>query len=258
MLELLEFFIMTPVGVVILAVVAYNIWKKFELKKHRKIYSVVMAGTTSIDEIAVIAQMEYNDVEKRLGKLIDLSNSTKVKERSQWSAFAGARIDFQGRKIVLAESAGSTTHTVTQSKHIVVCGGCGADHLITEGTVANCEYCGAHISKQEPQTLVSAPQIQQSSGPMTYMQQPLNINVTVNTPAQDSGPQTSGKRRSIALILCVLFGLLGGHLFYVGRAGKGVLYVFTFGLFFIGVVVDFFQILAGSFKDSFGTTLREW
>ncbi len=39
-----------------------------------------------------------------------------------------------------------------------------------------------------------------------------------------------------------IFGFLGAHRFYYGRPISGSLYFFTFGLFFIGWIVDLFLI----------------
>lgn len=65
------------------------------------------------------------------------------------------------------------------------------------------------------------------------------------------------KRKKTALILCIFFGYLGLHHFYVGRIGKGILYLFTFGLCGIGWIVDIFKILMGTFRDNVGAPLRE-
>lgn len=48
----------------------------------------------------------------------------------------------------------------------------------------------------------------------------------------------------VALLLCIFLGFLGGHKFYEGKAGMGVLYIFTGGLFFVGVIIDLIAILA--------------
>ena len=68
---------------------------------------------------------------------------------------------------------------------------------------------------------------------------------------------TSDKKRKTALLLCIFLGCLGFHLFYVGRIGKGLLYMCTFGLFGIGILIDFFSILFGSFRDNVNAPLRE-
>ena len=51
------------------------------------------------------------------------------------------------------------------------------------------------------------------------------------------------RNKWVALILCILLGYFVGHKFYEGKAGMGILYIFTFGLFGIGVIVDFITIL---------------
>ena len=40
------------------------------------------------------------------------------------------------------------------------------------------------------------------------------------------------KKRTTAIILCLLLGVFGAHRFYVGEMGKGILYIITFGGFF--------------------------
>lgn len=46
------------------------------------------------------------------------------------------------------------------------------------------------------------------------------------------------KNKWVALLLCVFLGWTGAHKYYEGKIGIGVLYTFTFGLFFIGWMVD--------------------
>lgn len=68
--------------------------------------------------------------------------------------------------------------------------------------------------------------------------------------------QTSDKKKWTAFFLCLLGGVFGLHQFYVGRYGRGFLYIFTFGLFFIGSTCDLWKILIGKFRDNVGTPLR--
>lgn len=77
--------------------------------------------------------------------------------------------------------------------------------------------------------------------------------------AQQSYPfdySQSNKDRVTALILCLFLGIFGAHHFYAGRSGKGVLYIFTAGLFGIGWLVDIIIISVGRFKDAQGRYIK--
>lgn len=70
---------------------------------------------------------------------------------------------------------------------------------------------------------------------------------------------TSDKKKGTAMLLCCLgfLGIGGIHYFYVGRIGKGILYLCTGGLFVIGTIMDLIKISTGSFTDNVGAPLRE-
>ncbi|MPM80234.1 hypothetical protein SDC9_127281 [bioreactor metagenome] len=51
------------------------------------------------------------------------------------------------------------------------------------------------------------------------------------------------KDKGIALVLCLLFGVLGAHKFYEGKIGMGILYLLTGGLLGIGWLIDLFVLL---------------
>ena len=68
--------------------------------------------------------------------------------------------------------------------------------------------------------------------------------------------QTSDKKKWVAFFLCLFGGCFGLHYFYVGRYGKGILYVFTIGLFMIGWWHDLGKIMSGKFCDNVGVPLR--
>jgi hypothetical protein len=64
-----------------------------------------------------------------------------------------------------------------------------------------------------------------------------------NLHPQNSTKNTSSKSKWIAFFLCLFLGVLGAHKFYEGRVWWGVLYLFTYGLCFIGIIVDLIAIL---------------
>ena len=90
---------------------------------------------------------------------------------------------------------------------------------------------------------------------ITNSNESANTNTNTNTNTGNMLPPR--KKKMVALILCLLglFGLAGFHRMYVGKAGSGVLYLFTFGICVIGTIVDLISILSGGFRDSYGQPL---
>lgn len=58
------------------------------------------------------------------------------------------------------------------------------------------------------------------------------------------------------ILLCLLFGVLGAHRFYVGKIGTGVIQLLTLGGFGIWAFVDLIMIIVGKFKDKEGYVIR--
>ncbi len=67
--------------------------------------------------------------------------------------------------------------------------------------------------------------------------------------------QTSPKSFVITLFLCMLFGFLGAHRFYVGRKKSACFQLFTFGGLIIWGAIDFTMIIFKRFKDADGLTI---
>lgn len=68
--------------------------------------------------------------------------------------------------------------------------------------------------------------------------------------------ENSEKSFVATLILCILLGGLGVHRFYVGKIGTGIIWLLTFGLLGIGVLVDLIIIAVGNFKDKQGKPIK--
>jgi len=75
----------------------------------------------------------------------------------------------------------------------------------------------------------------------------MNYSYTVNA---------SDKSKKTTLLLCIFLGFLGVHYFYVGKPGRGFLFMFTFGLMGFGWIIDIFTILNGTFKDGNGAPVK--
>lgn len=51
------------------------------------------------------------------------------------------------------------------------------------------------------------------------------------------------KNKWVSLFLCIFFGWIGAHKYYEGKIVWGVVYTFTFGLLFMGWIVDIVKLL---------------
>lgn len=128
------------------------------------------------------------------------------------------------------------------------CPYCGANQ---PPEAVKCEYCGMYQDyRSKPQEAPqSAPQVVYEVH--NHYEQP-----TRSEPASQPQQVELSRNRWIALLLCLFVGPAGGHRFYVGKIGTGIMYLFTGGLFGIGSIVDFFSILLGTFRDKEGNKLR--
>ncbi len=68
----------------------------------------------------------------------------------------------------------------------------------------------------------------------------------------------SEKSRLYALLINIFFGWAGGHRYYVGKIGTGVLMLITAGGFGMWWFVDLIMISIGAFKDKDNKVLTSW
>lgn len=79
---------------------------------------------------------------------------------------------------------------------------------------------------------------------------------TGKSPKYDIHP--SRRSRLIALILVILTGVIGGHRYYVGKIGTGILFTLTGGFAGFGTLYDLIMICIGRFTDCHGYPLKTW
>ncbi len=104
-----------------------------------------------------------------------------------------------------------------------------------------CKYCGAKI----PADAVICTACGRQVGVLKQEQPQVVINNSNNNQNINANGYVGGRPKSkwVAFFLCLLLGWLGAHKFYEGKIGMGILYLFTMGLFGIGIIVDLIIIL---------------
>jgi TM2 domain-containing membrane protein YozV len=70
--------------------------------------------------------------------------------------------------------------------------------------------------------------------------------------------EVSIKKRSVALVLCMLFGWLGLHRFYVDKHVTALIMMLSLGGFGLWYFIDLIWVIAGTFEDKEGKVLHDW
>ena len=91
--------------------------------------------------------------------------------------------------------------------------------------------------------------------PIPQYQQPVINVVNTNTNVNKNFGGYIHKSKWVAFFLCLFLGYFGAHRFYVGKIGTGIIWLFTFGFFGIGWILDLIFILFGGFRDKAGQPL---
>ena len=109
------------------------------------------------------------------------------------------------------------------------CKNCCATEFIELDDAYVCAYCNSRFHKTVPQVVTE----------IRYREVPApRPEATVA-----EIPAGRPKNKWGAFFLCLFLGVYGGHKFYEGRIGMGILYLFTGGLFCIGWLVDCVRLL---------------
>lgn len=103
-----------------------------------------------------------------------------------------------------------------------------------------CEFCGNKVAVDA----VICPKCGKQLEELKTEENKSNPQVIINNSNTINGNiEKKQCDKWVALLLCIFLGFLGGHKFYEGKGGMGVLYIFTGGLFCIGIIIDLISIL---------------
>ncbi len=97
-----------------------------------------------------------------------------------------------------------------------------------------CRHCGCKLND----TSVAA----KSANTQTVINnQPQGYTAASNGDVSDDAMgflSSHKKNKWVAIILCLLLGVIGAHKFYEGKIGMGLLYLFTLGIGGLGIIID--------------------
>ena len=107
-----------------------------------------------------------------------------------------------------------------------------------------CKFCGEEVHVDAVMCPKCGRQIEELKTEQNNANPQIIINNSNNNNNQVNA-QIGAKKcdKWIALLLCIFLGWLGGHKFYEGKIGLGILYLFTCGLLGIGIIIDIIVIL---------------
>ena len=106
-----------------------------------------------------------------------------------------------------------------------------------------CKRCGTSILEEAvicPNCGCQVEEIKRAEQPSIVIN---NANNNTNTNVNPAMFGVRIRNKWIAFFLCLFFGYFGAHKFYEGKAGTGLLYLFTVGLFGIGWIIDCINLL---------------
>jgi hypothetical protein len=132
------------------------------------------------------------------------------------------------------------------------CPQCGAnlnfDCGSNDGTSVNCYYCATPFLIKRPKSQM--------------VEVDSNIaNPLGNTAVNSSTAVGRMKSKQTAIVLCLIFGWFGAHKFYEEKIGWGLFYLFTFGGFWVGWIIDLFVLATKPetyyVKSKLGTLMKQ-
>lgn len=136
--------------------------------------------------------------------------------------------------VVLQDGATFCTSCGKSQNQTKFCQHCGAT---IDADCVVCPRCGKQVAPLQQAQAAPPP-------PPQVVINSSNANVNTNVVRNPYvGFYRAPKNKWTAFFLCLFLGFFGAHKFYEGKAGMGILYIFTCGLFGFGWFIDLISIL---------------
>ena len=143
----------------------------------------------------------------------------------------------------------------------IICAKCGKQ--VAEVRTKFCKFCGEKIDIDAVICIKCGKQVEELRMSGGFEQPKIEVNVNQNQDQSSANTNSNvnenittnmnmnmgigmfrrPKDKWVAFLLCLFFGYWGVHKFYEGKIGMGIFYVFTFGFFGIGILVDLIVLL---------------
>lgn len=124
-----------------------------------------------------------------------------------------------------------------------------------------CKYCGGRIPNDAVVCTLCGRQVERLETVQGGIPVQPNVANQININQQPQGYQipTSEKSKTTALVLVLVgFAGIGGlHRLYAGKILSGLVYLFTFGMFGLGTLIDVLKIASNTFTDGAGYVIRK-
>ncbi len=127
----------------------------------------------------------------------------------------------------------------------------------TQNQTKYCKHCGGIIPIDAVVCTICGRQVESLSASPGAQNQ-IYVNNSSNT-SINIAPRISPKSKTVSLALNILgfFGLAGLHRLYAGKIVSGLLYLFTWGFFGVGTLIDLIKILSNTFTDFTGSIIKD-
>ena len=141
----------------------------------------------------------------------------------------------------------------------IICAICGKQ--VAEVKTKFCKFCGEKIDIDAVLCIKCGKQVEELRMSGGFEQPKIEVNVNQNQDQSSANTNSNvnenintnmmmnahmfrrPKDKWVAFLLCLFIGYWGVHKFYEGKVGMGIFYIFTFGFFGIGILIDLIVLL---------------